>query len=533
MLFLLLLGITYAGGPSLQVSDYSVVPENIYPGSTGQLQVTLHNGGDETATGATIYYTYYLNDKWNMNIGDVAAGANTITTVPFRVPSNVDSGIIVMNLEVYYRDADNTDTKVSKTSIPITVSQHQVMEVNTISLDHDSIQKGETITSLVEIVNTGGTMKNVIISTASDSAFMLKGTTQKRVGDIGSNSSQDVSIQLVSSSSVETGRHNIPIQITYYDSLQNSVTQTVYIGSVIISDPSTQFSLTIEPLSESEIGSSSQYKLTIENHGSEPRAVTVNIGDSDVFTPIGSSEVYFDNIDINGEATTILTLGVDAGVSSGYYTIPLTVNSNGDSFTYNLGIAVQATPEITLTTETSSSSSSSTTDTTPGVNILGSNGLEATIRIANSGNTQIRSVYVSSDSTDNIMVDGISEKFIGTLNIDDFATYQIDLRLLKPDASGKYVLPLTITFKDGNNEKHTITKNIEIKSENGLFQSLGAGATDSAGAESAGTRFAGNRTIPGGLSPLLIGAGVILMAVLGYFGYRKWRGSKNETKGSV
>jgi len=217
---LLLASIAYCDGPVLQVSDYSVVPDNLYPGSTGQLQIAIQNSGDESATGTTVYYNYKLDERWNIRVGDIGAGSEAITSIPFQVPDSVSSGVIVVKLDMYYRDEDQTTTKISSVSIPLAVSQHQILEVNTLSMDKTSVQKGETFSVELEIINTGGTMNNIVISTPDDSSFTLKGTTQQRVGNIPSNSSVDVTVSLMSSSSTETGKYAIPLEITYQDSAE-------------------------------------------------------------------------------------------------------------------------------------------------------------------------------------------------------------------------------------------------------------------------------------------------------------------------
>ena len=507
---LFVIGIAYCEGPVLQVSDYSVIPENLYPDSTAQLQVTIKNSGDEPATGVMIYYNYKLDERWNIYVGDIGVGSEAITSVPFKVPS-ATTGVIVLKLDMYYQDEDGSTIKTSSASIPLTVSQHQILEVNTLSLERNSVRKGESFSVELEMINTGGTMNNVIISTPEDSSFSLKGTTQKRVGDIPSDSGINVTLSLISSSTANTGKNTIPLEVTYHDSLQNEVTETVYVGPVNIVESSTQYRIFFIPLSKTEVGAQSQYKLGIENTGTETQTVTVTIEENSVFTPIGSAEIYFDDILLGENRTQIITLGIDSSASSGYYTLPISIDSNGEVSTREIGVVVEATPDITLTSETTSGSVNEETGETNG-------NMQITIRIANSGNTPIRSVYIVAESTDEVRVVGTPDKFIGTLNVDDFGTFSTSIMITGTCENG-CELPVKITFKDENNIEHVFNGEVKVKSSGGMA------AMGSISPEGMRGQRPGMFPSVFGINILYI-VGIILLGVFGYFGYKKWKGRK-------
>jgi hypothetical protein len=514
LVFLLLLSMAYCKGPALQVTDYSVVPEKLYPDSTGQLQVTIKNSGDETATGTKVYYNYKIDERWDIYVGEIGAGSEAITTIPFKVPSSVTSGVVVVKLDLYYRD-EGDSIKTSSVSIPLTVSQHQILEVNTVSMDRTSVQKGESFSVELEMVNTGGTMNNVIISTPDNSSFILKGTTQQRVGSIPSNSSIDVTVSLISSSSTETGKYAIPLEVTYQDSLQNEVSETVYIGPVNIVESSTQYRIYFEPVTKTEVGAQAEYKLSIKNLGTEAQTLTATIGDNDVFTPIGSAEIYFDDIMPGETQTKVIMLGVDSSTSSGYYILPISISKDGELFEHEVGVVVEATPDITLTSETTMATTTSEDGT---VSVMGGN-MQTTIRIANSGNTPIRSVYIVAESTDEVMVVDTPDKFIGTLNVDDFGTFSTSVMITGTCEDG-CSLPVTITFKDEDNAEHVFHEEVDV---GGGGMGMGIMDPDS----SASMRGQRPGMIPSlfGINLLYI-IGAVGIAGLGYFGYRKWKGRK-------
>ncbi len=219
------------------------------------------------------------------------------------------------------------------------------------------------------------------------------------------------------------------------------------------------------------------------------------IGANDVFTPLGSNTLYFDDMQPGEKRSQLVSLGVDASSASGYYTLPMTLKTNGDETNYSSGIVVQATPSVILTSETSASAT----------------GLQATIKVANSGNTAIRSLYVYAEPSDSLQIEGTADKFIGTLNVDDFASFQVDLRPKQP--TGAYTLPVVIQFKDNDNVDHSIRKQVQI---------VNPGASNmTAGASSRFQRSPEGLPVP---SIVLYVVGGLLLVGVAYFGYKRWKG---------
>ncbi len=519
LLCCLLMSIGFAASSSaaIQVNSYSTVPTAVYPGTTGQLQITLLNSGVDTATNVVVNYkTTSQNDYTQVNPGDIGPGSTATISLPFLVPQNVGSGFFVMYININYLDATTSVGKVTPVSIPIVVSQHQILAVNTGSVSPQTISPGDPLSVRIQIINTGGTMNSVVINTPTNSSFTLEGTTQQVVGDVPSNGSKNVLVNLRSSSTSTTGKYTIPLTISYQDALQNTVTQTAYVGPISVSESSAQFRIYLTPITTTEVGSEAKFALTLENRGSSSSSAVVDINQganqSSVFTPIGPTRIYFDSIDAGQNATQTITIGVGATSAAGYYNMPITVSANGNSYVQDLGIIVEATPQVTISTSTQ-----------PQFLTSGSSGT-ALIQIANTGNGPIRSVYVSTASTDSINIVGATDKFVGTLNVDDSATFQLTINVRNSATQGSNTLPIKIVFKDATDQEHTIIKNVDVP-----IYSQSDAATY--GAFSNSTGFGGrNRGGNGGLFglgliPTIIIA--VIVIILGYFGYKRWKGKKS------
>jgi uncharacterized membrane protein len=184
------------------------------------------------------------------------------------------------------------------------------------------------------------------------------------------------------------------------------------------------------------------------------------------------------------------------------------VTSGSDSSIETVGIYVQASPGITVTADN--------TEVAPG----GSSKL--TIKIANTGNSAIRSVYVSSGSKD-LDVTASQSEFVGTLNVDDYFTYQPTVSASPGRSAGQYQLGVNVTFKDGTNQQRIIQKTVEVTVGNGAFS-----FTNSTNrTRSSGFRVFGIDVIP--IAELLVVLVVLYFAAPRvYRKYKEYRGARKK-----
>jgi hypothetical protein len=439
---MLICSTSFAAEAALAITSYSSTPAEVYPGTFGYMQMKLTNNGDATAQSVTAYYNI---DGVTQQIfaNDIGAGSSAQILVPFRILQESAGGIQLLKVDIYYgyQKGTVTSTKTTSVSIPIQVSQLNPLEVRTISIDKSSIAAGEKITLELELNNTGGVINNLVITAPQNSSFSLDGATQKSVGSIAYNTATRVSVTLLSSSTTSTGIYSVPLVFTYQDAVKNPTEQTLYAGPVSVLETSTLYGLSIEPLTPVEVGSKAVFRLTLKNSGSSTISAFVYMNSTDVFTPIGVQRVYFDSVAPGSSASTNITVGIASSKSAGYYSFPLKLTpSTGQPITYNVGVAVDATPELIVSLETLSSGS-------------------RRIQIANTGNTAVRSVYVTVRPRGSSS--GATESFIGTLNVDNFETVDV------PSAIGQ-AIEVEIRFRDSNNIQHTITKDLNTGSNSNM-----------------------------------------------------------------
>ncbi len=126
--------VSSTNGAALQVTSHTTIPDTVYPGTASQLQITILNAGTDPAAGTVVNYkTPAMNSFSQISVGDIGAGSSAVASIPFNVPSNVSSGYFVIDLDIaYFGDSTSTTVKDTPVSIPVIVSQHQILQVQTI-----------------------------------------------------------------------------------------------------------------------------------------------------------------------------------------------------------------------------------------------------------------------------------------------------------------------------------------------------------------------------------------------------------------
>ena len=528
ILALALAGVAFAATsePILQVTSSSTVPSTVYPGTLGYMQVTLTNTGSATAQSVSAHYS--MNGVGSsVAAGDVSAGSSIQIAIPFRISQDAAGTIQVVSATMYYSYDSSTSgsgssnsitNRQTEISIPLEVQQQNPLLVSTVSSDKKAIAAGESVTFQLQLSNTGGVVNDVRITLPSNSTFSLDGATQLQAGSIPSKSSEMVNLTMLSSSSTQVGVYNVPVVFTYEDALNQPTSETLNVGPLSVMDASSQYRLTLEPLSPAEVGSQTTFLLTLQNTGSEDVSAELNLNSTSTFTPLGTQKLYFDSIGAGSSVSRNITLGISSSVAAGYYALPITLTTSaGQSVEFNAGIFVEATPDLAVSLDTQGSGT--------------------TIQIANTGNTQIRSVDVKAKEEG---AGAYTENFIGTMNIDDFATLTLESQSLS-SGLGSRTIDVETTFRDSNNYEHTVDSTIDTS---GLVSSNSTGGAYSArsGTNGSGRQFGGGNPLGGllrigggagtassgglGLIPTIVAVVVVLGA--GYYAYRRWYGKKAQ-----
>ncbi len=524
LLILALLTSLSSADALLQIANYTTTPNPVYAGTVGYLQVTIKNAGDATATSVSAYYN--INGVGgSIPLGDLTVGSTVPVTVPFKIDPSSAGGIQIIGVDIYYYGTSSststtsgqttvTTSKKVSLQIPLQVVQPNPLEVSTLSFSKPVISPGESFSVVLAVRNTGGQANNIVITTPSNSSFSLDGISEKVIGTIPPNSSQNISIDLISSSATSLGSYTVPLVFTYYDRLNTPASVTFSIGPLSVQSSSTQYRLDIQTPGTVEIGSQTALHLTLSNSGNRPISAIVDLNSSDVFTPLDAQRVYFDSIASGSSASQDVLVGVSATASAGYYPLTFVITPNtGSAFTQSYGIVVKATPSLSIS--------------------LDQSGTPAEVLIANTGNSQVRSVDVTI-AAKNQPQGAVVQNFVGTLNVDDYST----IPLTSLSAS---TLEVTVTFRDTTNQEHTITQELDTTTGASSFGNSTQGSAFSrngtrggaGGGGLLGGIFGGAQPGAAGIPLPLIIAGVVVLAIIAFLVWRHFKGKKPKTPAAI
>lgn len=217
------------------------------------------------------------------------------------------------------------------------------------------------------------------------------------------------------------------------------------------------------------------------------------------FAPIGSSnEKVISYIEPQANLLAEFELLVDSDAASKAYKIPLAIKysdvlNKNYSKTNTVTLVVGVEPDISVDIDSTTIYSAGNTG-------------EVTVKIVNKGLTDIKFLNVGLDKVDGYSVLSPYYVYIGNIDSDDYETADFKLNV-KKTSEKKIVLPLTIEYKDANNQDYKKKINLELQ----LYTSSEA------------KKFGlikGNGTITNII--------IVVIVVAGIFIYMRWRKRKNK-----
>jgi len=219
-------------------------------------------------------------------------------------------------------------------------------------------------------------------------------------------------------------------------------------------------------------------------------------------SPIGSSdEKTIKTMEGGSEESVSFDLVVDPSAEAKVYKIPVTITYNdmqGTNYSKNniISLTVGGEPDLAVTLDSSTA------------HMAGKTG-EVIVKFVNKGFSEIKFMYVVLEDGENFEVLSPKEAYLGNIDSDDYETAEYEI-YVNPKAEGEVILPLTIEYKDSNNNPYMR----EIKLQNRIYTSEEAKKFGIVKSSSAG-----------GIVVVLIIVGI------GLFLYRRWKKRKNNKQG--
>ncbi|MFH0973518.1 MAG: hypothetical protein V1817_01880 [Candidatus Micrarchaeota archaeon] len=379
---------------------------------------------------------------------------------------------------------------------------------------------------------TAGVANNVKVIALSP----LAGEKDYALGDMAQGDSKAVTVDFTVPNSTKPGQYYVFLYVTTQEGNEKSQVGEV---PITINEPVSSNALlaSVSSSVNAYAGESVIVPVEIRNVGALPAKdviVQMQFSSSNAIIPVGADRIFLSSIDASSSATANFTIGVNAGADPGYYPITLLISYKVDrvlqpTINQTIGLKTLAKTGLLVTVDTISSG----TTTQPYLSIT----------VANIGDTAVRGVTVSV-SSDDFTFSGGSEKFIGTLNLDDSATASVTLTAKTSGgnignignrgnvasvaadaggfAGGSGQVTVKVIYKDSLNVEHTQEKIVSVR------QNLAASTANGQPSGFSSRRSQAFNIL--GLEPLQWVI-VILALILAFFGYKWYK--KRKVKSAV
>ena len=383
------------------------------------------------------------------------------------------------------------------------------VDINGISWDPTPIQAGAPVTVYVHLFNRSSVASGPIaLSIDWPAGFDLeKDYFGSGVPTINPNQAVVARYDLRVKPDTDEGHYRVKATLTE----QNGSAREQSFFLEVTNNPQLQVdgasAISIQP------GQSSKIDLRIKNIGhGQSQNIVVNFGSGQTVTatgvvvnpdviPVGSSTQLIDSLDMGKEITVTFPVTASKSAALGVFSIPVHLmyeSRSGTPFsaTANVGLTIVSEPEV----------DGVLADAIPALVPGGTSKL--TFNVFNVGSAAARYIVVDVQPFEGgrLSVDKI---FVGTLEADDFDSFNVDLSVPADMVPGTKELSLQLAYKDDTGATQTKVIPIPI---------------NVADAKSAGGAN-------GEMSPWLILLAIIVVLVLAYFAYRRLRPKRKSEGG--
>jgi LPXTG-motif cell wall-anchored protein len=446
---LLVFGMAFAG---LSISEYTLTPSVIEPGTSGVLEVTVENTGTTDAVESvsiTVSSASSLGMDRTFSVGDVEAGATVVISVPFSASEQISSGYYTASVRAigrtaeYYLGSDGTlksrtETFEKTASIPVMVVEQPVISM---SLSEESIE--DLTNEVITFTNDGGNAKKLKVTILNEGIGFLN-TDQLYIPELGESAS--VAATLDARGATE-GATKLQLFLVYQNELGIEMNSTKEIPITVQKAEGDFVFVQTEPI---VTGEDESLKLTFTNEGNAVTNLRFTFSDEEVRLR-GLNEYKVGNVGA-GESRSLevpLVADLEPGTQNvvlnlkwtesgedriGTITVPIEVVSDA-----NVGVFLEAKPAPLQA------------------------GMEHTISVtvSNLGSYDIEGTTVEFSSDSLTLLTIQPQQYIGGLESDDFSSVQYKVRVgyLEP---GTYPATVKVSFRDASGKWLTIEKEANI-----------------------------------------------------------------------
>ena len=373
-LLLFLAGAGNAGlyEPTVILTDCQVVPSVLAPGDIGMVTVTLTNtASSSTTTTSDSLVTrqteinptitgVYLDGGKNIEViggnsefrGDL--GPQQSVSITFAIEAPATKGIYYAILRVSVKGSENLMYPVPvNVGMPVSSLRKPALILG--QSGDASLEPGDAADIKVSVFNSGkSTAEDIFIRVSEDDPSLAAAKSQTfHIAELGPGESEFITISFISDRGMETGVHEIPLEVTYSTVDGSTMTQ----ADAVALDVKGKVELSIASLKTDPVRATGSQPLDItiriENPGTGDSKSTV----ARIDLPFeGNREAYIGKIKPGNDAPAVFSLDSvaageyeysllvsyedDTGMHESVYPLTLSVKENGDLTGLIVGIII-------------------------------------------------------------------------------------------------------------------------------------------------------------------------------------------------
>lgn len=314
--------LTKAAYVSLTVSS-EVVPSTIESGGSGNLVLTIANGGTEYARNVKLTVKPHSSITFGTSqysLQTIAPSSSTQVSVPMTISSSASEGSTSIFLSIEYTEGSGSGAITTETSVSLSISKRTLIEVSNVTYDEDIIEQGDVVKMDLEIKNVGsGEIKDLFVELNRSQPFVsASGDMEVYVGNVGHGQTKIASFDIIIDSDAETKAYSVPVTLTYYDDAGSLYTEEKYVGMRISGVPN--FVVALEDQENMYSGSTGELTISLSNRGTASAAYLLASFDSQY--DITPKEYYIGDLEQDDYETITLIMSL-AGIKSGKHTLDI------------------------------------------------------------------------------------------------------------------------------------------------------------------------------------------------------------------
>lgn len=381
------------GAPRIVVTSYSTNPLTIEPGGTLVLNMIVANQGTRPAQAIVITAkgTRFVpaGGQASVTVANLPPGSTAPVTLALSAAADLPGGPINITLEITFRDAEgqnyteDVDLGVTATA----VERSSQITLQDFRIAPESVTPGGLMRVRLTAVNTGNQRATNVIVRLNGEGVLLAGPQGDTfiIGDLEPGESRIIDMPLIVSPEAKEGPRAQNFTVTHQhdgDVVTSTQSTTInivvppqprallvlkrYTSSVPELEPGMRFQLTaiLENLGDGSAGEAVLTFGTVTSSGgsggsgdggSGSGGSSTSTNPSTTFAPLETGgRIFIGSVDPFGEVTLVQEFIVGGSVTTGVYTLPITIEytqPSGSSVqeTINASLVVIVPPRLTIT----------------------------------------------------------------------------------------------------------------------------------------------------------------------------------------